>query len=77
MTVQVGRIFGANKMTQSNSKSSRDNSANQLNPTHTAYYRSRGASTEDAHAQAAQRQSVLNNHGNRPHHGRTGNGGTR
>lgn len=58
------------------SKSSRDNRANQLKPTHTAY-RTRGVSTEDAHAQAAQRQSILNNHGNRPRHARNGNGGAR
>jgi hypothetical protein len=64
-------------MPHSTSKSLRDNRANQLNPTHTAYYRSRGASTEDGHAQAAQRQSILNNHGNRPRHGRNGNGGAR
>lgn len=64
-------------MSHSPSKSSRDNRANQLNPTHTAYYLSRGASTEDARVQAAQRQSILNNHGNRPSHGRNGNGGAR
>ena len=59
------------------SKSSRDNRANQLNPTHPAYYRSRGVSAEDAHVKAEQSQSILNNHGNRPHHGRNGNGGAR
>jgi hypothetical protein len=64
-------------MPHSTSKSSRDNRANQLNPTYTTYYRSRGASTEDAHAQAAQHRSILNNHGNRPYHGRNGNGGAR
>lgn len=49
-------------MTQPISKLSRDNRANQLNPTHTTYYLSRGASPEEAQSDAAQRQSILNNH---------------
>ena len=43
------------------SKSARDNRANQLNPTHRAYHRSRGASTTGAQDQASRSKPVLDN----------------
>lgn len=45
-------------------KAARDNRANQLNPAHPAYYRSRGVSVEKAKSQAAHAQPTLDNHAN-------------
>lgn len=46
------------------SKAAQDNRANQLNPTHPAYHRARGASESEAADQAAQSQPVLDNRAN-------------
>ena len=48
----------------SNSKAARDNRANQLNPAHPAYYRSRGVPAEKAKSLAAHAKSALDNHAN-------------
>lgn len=45
-------------------KHARDNRANQLNPAHPAYHRSRGASAEKAESLAAHAQPVLDNRAN-------------
>ena len=46
------------------SKAAQDNRANQLNPTHPAYHRSRGASESEAIEQAGHSKPVLDNHAN-------------
>lgn len=46
------------------SKAAQDNRANQLNPTHPAYHRSRGASESEAEDQAAHSKPVLDNRAN-------------
>jgi hypothetical protein len=43
------------------SKAAQDNRANQLNPTHPTYHRSRGASEGEAVDQAAHSKPVLDN----------------
>lgn len=43
------------------SKGARNNRANQLNPAHPAYHRSRGLSADEAEALAAQAQPALDN----------------
>lgn len=48
-------------MAKSRSKAARDNRANQLNPTHAAYHRSRGISSSEAAQSAASTKPVLNN----------------
>lgn len=42
-------------------KAAQDNRANQLNPTHPAYHRSRRASPEQAQEQASHNPAVLDN----------------
>ncbi len=42
-------------------KHARDRRANQLNPTHPAYYRSRGASPDEAKLRAEHSKSLLDN----------------
>ncbi len=49
---------------RSPSKAARDNRANQLNPTHPAYYRARGVSAEKAKSLAAHAKAALDNHAN-------------
>lgn len=51
-------------MAKSHSKAARDNRANQLNPTHPAYHRSRGGSPEDAARSAGTSKPVLDNRSN-------------
>ncbi|HEY8379402.1 MAG TPA: hypothetical protein VIK91_23080 [Nannocystis sp.] len=46
------------------SKAAQDNRANQLNPTHPAYHRSRGASEGEAADQAAHSKPALDNRAN-------------
>lgn len=46
------------------SKAAQDNRANQLNPTHPAYHRSRGVSESEAVEQAGQSKPVLDNRAN-------------
>ena len=46
------------------SKAARDNRANQLNPAHPAYYRSRGVPAEKAGFLAAHAKPTLDNHAN-------------
>jgi hypothetical protein len=46
------------------SKAAQDNRANQLNSTHPAYYRSRGASESEAVEQAGHSKPVQDNHAN-------------
>lgn len=46
---------------RSSSKAARDNRANQLNPTHSAYYRSRGASPAAANHSALTSPPVNDN----------------
>lgn len=46
------------------SKAAQDNRANQLNPTHPAYHRSRGVSESEAVDQAAHSKPVLDNRAN-------------
>ncbi|HHH29735.1 MAG TPA: hypothetical protein ENK57_15510 [Polyangiaceae bacterium] len=46
------------------SKHARDNRANQLNPAHPAYHRSRGVSAELAESLATHVQPALDNHAN-------------
>lgn len=48
-------------MAKSRSKAARDNRANQLNPTHPAYHRSRGASQAEAKRSARTSKSVKDN----------------
>ncbi len=62
-------------MTQPTSKCSRDNRANQLNAIHPVYYRSRGASSNEAQSRAEQRQSILNKQATKHRHDRHGSGG--
>ena len=45
-------------------KTVRDNRANQLNPSHSAYYRSRGASSSEAANSASRAKVVLDNRAN-------------
>ena len=55
------------------SKSARDNRANQLNPNHSAYHRSRGVSPDQAQRFAEQSKPALDNHANQlnPNHAAT------
>lgn len=46
------------------SKAAQDNRANQLNPAHPAYHRSRGVPAEEAESLAAHAQPALDNHAN-------------
>lgn len=46
------------------SKAARDNRANQLNPTHPAYHRSRGHDAPTSSQLASHDKSVLDNHSN-------------
>lgn len=46
------------------SKRARDNRANQLNPAHPVYHRSRGVSAEQAESLAAHAQPAVNNRAN-------------
>lgn len=48
------------------SKSARDNRANQLNPTHLAYHRSRGARPDDARRMAELSTLALNTRAKSP-----------
>jgi hypothetical protein len=48
-------------MANTYSKSAQDNRANQLNPTHPAYYRSRGFTQQDATIKANRSKPVLDN----------------
>ncbi|PIE66025.1 MAG: hypothetical protein CSA24_01105 [Deltaproteobacteria bacterium] len=48
-------------MAKSRSKAARDNRANQLNPTHPAYHRSRGASQAEANHSAGTSKPVNDN----------------
>ncbi len=45
-------------------ESAQDNRANQLNPTHAAYYRSRGASESEAHEAASRAKAAVDNRAN-------------
>ena len=45
-------------------KAARDNRANQLNPAHPAYYRSRGVPADKAESLATHAQPALDNHAN-------------
>jgi len=49
---------------RSTSKAARDNRANQLNPTHPAYYRARGVPADKAKSLAAHAKPALDNHAN-------------
>lgn len=51
-------------MAQSHQKTVRDNRANQLNPSHPAYYRSRGTSSSKAAESASRAKAVLDNRAN-------------
>ncbi len=57
-------------MAKSPSRPAQDNRANQLNPTHPAYHRSRGISVNEAQGAAAQSKAVLDNRANQlnPNH---------
>lgn len=48
-------------MAKPTTKSARDNRADQLNPTHPTYHRSRGASAEEAQRRAETSKPVLDN----------------
>lgn len=52
------------KRQASNSKASRDNRANQLNPQHPIYHRGRGSSRSEADYNARHDQAALNNRAN-------------
>ena len=62
--VWVGDCLWSNTMPRSTPKSARDNRANQLNPTHPAYHRSRGVSPEQAQSRASHSKAALDNHAN-------------
>ena len=51
-------------MSQQDSKSARDNRANQLNPSHPAYHQSRGVPSDQAQRIAEQSKPALDNHAN-------------
>ena len=57
-------------MAKSPSRPAQDNRANQLNPTHPAYHRSRGISVNEAQGAASQSKAVLDNRANQlnPNH---------
>jgi hypothetical protein len=58
-------LTGAKNMSERNlPKTERDRRANQLNPTHPSYYRSRGASPDEAKFRAEQAKSLLDNRSN-------------
>lgn len=48
----------------SNSQHERDNRANQLNPTHPAYYQSRGVTADEAQQMAETSRATQNNRSN-------------
>ena len=65
MTVRAGEEEGATIVAKrSTSEAARDNRANQLNPTHPAYYRSRGVPADKAKSLAAHAKSALDNRAN-------------